>query len=103
DVREPGARILRYAFLRPLEGRRGKRLLHGVLSRAEVAEATREDADDLRNQLAKESFVHFAREASWQTSVGGPDITSRTSIFRFIGAPPGPGAPEARAAMAYAC
>ena len=36
-------------------------------------------------------------------SGGGPLITCRTSMGMFSGTPPGPGAAEARAAMAYAC
>ncbi len=50
----------------------------------------------LRRKLAQQIFGTGAHT----NSAGGPLITCRTSIGMFIGAPPGAGAAEARAAIA---
>ena len=120
--------------------RRDQRFLHGVFGGGEVAEALRQNADDLRSQRSQEigdmtgagsGFLGsgFRVPGSYAGSVavnqtsapgtrnlgtrnpisafqrnsgGGPLMTSRTSIAMFSGAPPGPGAAEAAAAIAYA-
>ena len=61
-------------------------------------------AEHLRRQFTQQMLgshvPRFRRTACHSISSGGPLITWRTSIGMFIGVPPGPGAADARAAMA---
>ena len=85
-------------------GRGDQRLLHRILRGGEVAEAPHHRAEHLRRELAQQVLGRRIQRTRWsQLSTGGALITSRTSIGMFSGAPPGPGAAEARAAIAYAC
>jgi hypothetical protein len=54
-----------------------------------------------RRAMHLATFVQRSRHH--ENSSGGPLITCRTSIGMLIGDPPGPGAADARAAIAYAC
>ena len=101
DLDQPPARIFGNAFARPLQRRRQQRLLHRVLRGAEIAEAADHRAEHLRREFAQQVLGWCVQRHS--TSSGGPLITWRTSIGMFIGAPSGPGAADARAAIAYAC
>ena len=75
----------------------------------EVAEAANDRSEHLRRKLAQQLLRRCVPRSrcsyrfDHRISGGGPLITSRTSIGMFNGFPPGPGAAEARAAMAYAC
>ena len=89
--------------LRPLNGGRHQCLLNRVLSGGEVAETADDRAENLRRQLAQQMLsVGVQRRRGHSSSSGGPLITCRTSIGMFIGVPPGPGAADALAAIAYA-
>ena len=99
DLNQPAARIVRETLLRPLQRGGKQRLLHGVLSSAEVAEATDHRAENLRCQFAQQVLVGELRRSSRHTSTGGALITSRTSIGMLSGAPPLPGAADASAAI----
>ena len=103
DLDQPAARVVGHALLGPLQGGREQRLLDRVLRGGEIAEAPDHRAENLRRQLAQQVLASEVEGRSRHMSTAGADITSRTSIRRFIGAPPGPGAADARAAMAYAC
>jgi hypothetical protein len=96
DVDEPGARLVRYTGQRPLGRRRQQRLLHRVLGSGEVTVAAHQRGQHVRRQLAQEGD---RRRRRCHGSTGGALITSRTSMARFSGAPPRPGASDARAAI----
>ena len=99
DLNQPAARVFRESFLRPLQRGGKQRLLHCVLSGAEVAGATDHRAENLRCQFAQQVLVGELRPSSRHTSTGGALITSRTSIGMLSGAPPLPGAADASAAI----
>ena len=108
-LNQPGAWILGTAVPRPLDGRRDQCLLHGILGGGEVAETADDRAEHLRRKFAQQMLgsgiqrLRRHRISRHNKSSGGPLITCRTSIGMFIGAPPGPGAADARAAIRYAC
>ena len=54
NVDEPGARIVRRAFVRPLIRGCDQRVLHRVFRGGEVAEAMKQDAEHLRREVAQE-------------------------------------------------
>src|SRR5262249_47339462 len=100
---EPAFRIVGHSLFRPLHRRGDQRLLHRVLASAEVAVAAEQDAQNLRGQVAQQ--VLSAGLQAWGhgvQSVSGPLIPWRPSIGMFSGLPPGPGAADASAAIAYA-
>ena len=99
DLDQPAARIVGHALVGPLHRRGEERLLHGVLRGGEVAEAADHRAEHLRRQLAQQVLVGGSVDAIGHTSTGGALITWRTSIGMFSGAPPLPGAADARAAI----
>ena len=100
-LNQPGAGIVGNAFARPLNGRREQGLLHGVLGGGEVAETADHRAEHLRREFAQQMLVTGVQRPRGHTnSSGGPLITCRTSIGMFSGAPPCPGAADARAAIA---
>src|SRR4029450_8954365 len=87
DLNQPAARIVREAFLRPLQRGREQRLLYRILCGAEIAEATDHRAENLRCQITQQVLVGELRRAFRHTSTGGALITSRTSIGMLSGAP----------------
>ena len=82
----------------PLRGGSDQRLLHGVLAGLEVAIPANDGAQHAGRELAQQA-LRLRIERAQDCSVGGALITCRTSMFRYSGAPPGPGASEASAAM----
>jgi hypothetical protein len=100
NANEPRPRIVGQALLGPLHGRRDERFLDRVLGGREVPEAPDDGAEDPRREVAQQALGAPVEEEGRHTSVGGPLITWRTSIAMFSGMPPGPGAAEARAAIA---
>jgi hypothetical protein len=95
------ARIVGRAVPGPLHGRGDQGLLHAVLRGGEVVVAAHERAEHLRRQVTQQ-VPDGRTDGGWRhgSSSGGPAITWRTSMGMFSGFPPGPGAAEARAAMA---
>jgi hypothetical protein len=83
----------------PLERCREERLLHGVFRGGEVAKAADDRTENLRRELAQQILARGVHLIGRHISVGGALITSRTSMGRFNGVPPGPGAADARAAI----
>ena len=102
DGDEPAARIVGESLFRPLFRRRDQRFLDGVFAAAEVAIAAEERAQDARREIAQEILGASAQPIDHWNSGGGPLITCRTSIGMLSGLPPGPGAADAAAAIAYA-
>ena len=100
DLDQPAARVVRNAVARPLRGRSDQRFLHGVLASREVAETPQRRAEHLRRQLAQQMLGSMVQRSEGHLISGGPLITWRTSIAMLKGAPPGPGAAEASAAIA---
>src|SRR5690349_363021 len=103
---QPPARIRRDTLRRPLRRRGDERFLHGILGRREVAMSARHRGEHLRREVAQQVLD---RQLVWigvvrrrHASTGGALITCRTSIGMISGAPPGPGADEAFAAISYA-
>ena len=101
-VDQPAAWVVGHALLGPLHRRREQRLLHCVLRGSEVAETPDDRPEDLRREVAQQALAGRVQAARRHRSTGGALITSRTSIGMFSGAPPGPGAADARAAISYA-
>jgi hypothetical protein len=105
DLDEPSARIVRHPFFRPFRGSNQQRFLHRVLGGGEIAVPPDDRAEHLRRQLAQQVLARSPatscrhRAGLAHGSTGGALITSRTSIARLSGFPPGPGAAEARAAI----
>ena len=100
---QPAARVVGHSVARPLLRGREQRLLHRILRGGEVAVAADHGAEHLRREVAQELFGVVIEGRSAHGSSGGkPLITSRTSMGMFSGAPPGPGAADASAAIAYA-
>ena len=100
---EPPFRVVGHSLCRPLHRGRNQRFLYGVLASTEVAVAAQQSAQNLRREIAQQilgAVVQPRDHASGVQSVGGPLITCRTSMARFNGLPPGPGAAEASAAIA---
>ncbi len=64
-----------------------------------VAEAPDHRAENLRRELAQKLLVRGARCASHMSPLAELIITGCTSMGMFNGAPPGPGAADARAAI----
>ena len=108
-LNQPGAWIFRTTFPRPLNGRGDQCFLNGILGAGEVAETADDRTEHLRRKFAQQmlgrriQIIRRRRISRHNKSSGGPLITCRTSIGIFIGAPPGPGAADARAAIRYAC
>src|SRR5581483_4539059 len=96
DANDPPDGALRHALLRPLQRRREERLLNGVLAGGKIAITANDRDEHARCEFAQE------RRIESHHVFGGPAITWRTSIAMFIGLPPGPGAADASAAIAYA-
>ena len=95
DLRQPCAGIVRLTLAWPLH-RRGKGcLLNGVLGRREVAKSSDNGPEHLRSQFPQQRLE--VGRCHWSSS-GGPLMICRTSIGMFSGAPPRPGAADARAA-----
>ena len=99
DLDQPAARVVGHALLWPLHGRREQRLLNRVLGGGEVPEAPDHRAEDLRRKLAQQVLARGVQGRRRHMSTAGALITSRTSIRRFSGVPPGPGAADARPAI----
>ncbi len=100
DVVQPAARVGGDALRRPLRGGRDQRLLHRVLRGGEVAVAAGHRAEHLRREVAQQApdgGLHVRHRHCF-----GALITCRTSMGMFSGAPPGPGAADAFAAIWYA-
>src|SRR5258708_27364113 len=103
NLYQPAAGISGQAFTRPLNRSRELRLLDGIFSCAEVMRAPNERAEHLRREFAQQLFGISAQRLHGQiSSSGGPLMIGRTSMFMFSGSPPGPGAADARAAIANA-
>jgi len=101
DVNQPGARIVGNTFAGPLQGGGEQCFLNGVLGSCEVAKTADDCAEHLRRQVAQQMLGGCVeRTRCHRNSSGGPLITCRTSIGMFAGDPPGPGAADARAAIA---
>src|SRR5262245_34171640 len=100
DPDEPAPGVVGYALFRPLPRRRDERLLNRVLGGGEVGEAPGHRAEHPRRQLPEQSRGAGLEERRGHTSAGGALMTWRTSIGMFSGPPSGPGAEEARAAIA---
>ena len=105
NLNQPPSWILRNAFLRPLPERRNHGLLHRIFGRWEVAKASHHGSKHLRRKFAQQllgALVPWPNHHRFLYSIsgGGPLIIGRTSMGMFNGAPPGPGAAEAFAAMA---
>ena len=96
---QPRARVVGHALLRPLDGCRDERLLHRVFRGGEIAEAADHGAEHLRRELAQQMLAGKIDGGCRHRSTGGALITSRTSIGMLSGAPPMPGAADARAAI----
>jgi hypothetical protein len=58
---QPATRIVGQAFARPSQRRGYERLLHRVLGGIKVAEATQQGAQDLRRELAQQTFERLGR------------------------------------------
>ena len=103
DLDQPRSRMIGEPLLRPLQRGRDERLLDRVLRRREVAELADHRAEHLRRELAQQP-LHLERggRSHHRESSLGALITWRTSIGMFSGLPPGPGAVDASAAIAYA-
>src|SRR5262245_51896388 len=99
---QPAARTVRETLPRPLQRRGEERLLHRVLRGGEIAEAADHRAENLRREFPQQVLASELARVPAHPSTGGALITSRTSIGMFSGAPPGPGAVDARAAISYA-
>src|SRR5712692_2639371 len=106
DLNQPGARIVGNALPRPLQDRCHQRLLNGILGGREIMETADHRAEHLRSEFAQQTLgsdLPWSRGHSrscYNISGGGPPGIGRTSIGMYSGAPPGPGAAEARAAIA---
>ena len=100
---EPAFRVVGQSLCRPLH-RGGKQgFLDRVFASTEVAVAPQQGAQDRRREIAQQilgAVVEPRDHASGVQSPGGPLITCRTSMARFNGLPPWPGAAEASAAIA---
>ena len=101
DVDQPRARVVGPAVVRPLQRRRDQRLLDRVLGGGEVAVAAGHDAQHLGRELAQQVLGRRIqrRRGHQRWSLGGALMTSRTSIARYSGSPPLPGASDASAAI----
>jgi len=97
-LNQPGPGIVWNAFARPLNRRREQCLLNGVLGIGEVPETADDRAEHLRRKVAQK-MLGSGVERIHNHSSGAPLITCRTSIGMFEGAPAGPGAVDARAAI----
>ena len=95
DRDQPPAWVLGHSLARPLFRRGDQRFLDRVFAVAEVAVPPEQRAQDA-GRVLQQDFV------DQRNSGGGPLMTCRTSIGMFIGLPPGPGAADAAAAIAYA-
>ncbi len=84
--RQPGARLRRYAVVRPGPRGRGERLGHGVLGGLQVAETPRQGGDDCRPLLAV-SALERGRGYSRGDRHAWPSRTGRISTvpYRTIG------------------
>jgi len=101
DVNQPGARSVGNTFAGPLQRGGEQCFLNGALGRCEVAKTADDCAEHLRRQVAQQMLGGCVeRTRGHRNSSGGPLITWRTSIGMFAGDPPGPGAADARAAIA---
>ena len=97
DDDQPAARVVRHPVRGPLRGGRQQRVLQGVLGVREVPGPADEHAEDLRRQLAQQVLDgSVTRQERVPPSGRGPRITCR------IGAPSGPGAADALAAISIA-
>jgi hypothetical protein len=75
-------------------------LLHRVLRGGEVSMTPRDGAEYVRGQLAQQVLDRVVQSLRRHTSTGEMlIITCRTSIGMMSGAPPGPGAADALAAI----
>ena len=100
DLDQPAARVVGHALARPLHGRRDQRFLNRVLRGGEIAEAPDHGAEHLRREVAQQVLGRRGSRRRWNhMSTGGALITWRTSIGMLSGAPPLPGAADARAAI----
>ena len=105
DVDEPGAWAVWHPLPRPLLRSGEKSLLHRVFRGGEIAEPPAQGAQHLRREVAQQALDvrdGGRRRDAQRESFGGALITSRTSIAMLSGAPPGPGAADASAAIAKA-
>ena len=96
--------VVGHPLARPLRRRRDERLLDRVLAGGEIAVAPHDDTQHLRRDLAQQTPDHrddvaVRRRGHQAMSGGGTLITCRTSIAKFSGLPPGPGAADASAAI----
>ncbi len=98
-VDQPAARVVRHAFVWPLQGRCDQRLLDRILRCREVAEAPDHSAENLRRKISQQVLGREVGQHGRHISGGGALITSRTSMAMFSGTPPRPGAADAPAAI----
>src|SRR5215471_8964433 len=107
DLNQPAAWVVGNAFARPLRESSNHGFLNRVLRGREVVKAASHHTEHLRSEFAQQvlrSCVPGLSHLSSRYSIsgGGALITGRTSIGMFNGAPPGPGAADTLAAIAYA-
>src|SRR5919106_1558195 len=98
DLDQPAPRVIGYAGLGPLPRGRQKRFLHRVLGGVEIPMTSQHRAENPRRELAQQALDGGLRGRCRHISSGGALLTWRTSIGTLLGAPPRPGAAEARAA-----
>ena len=99
---QPAARVVGHPVARPLLRGRKQRFLHRIFRGREVAVAADHRAEHLRREVAQQVFGGWIEARLGHSMSGGGLITSRTSMAMLSGAPPGPGAADASAAIAYA-
>ncbi len=102
DADQPSGGVVGQAFLRPLDGCREQSFLNRVLRGGEVPRAPHQNAEHPRRQFAQQVLGGSLWRGAGHIAGGGALMTSRSSMDRLSGLPPGPGAADALAAMAYA-
>ena len=100
DLNQPGARIVRDAFPRPLRSRRDQSLLHCVLGGGEVAKTADDRAEHLRRKFAQQMLGSDVRQLVRHGSSSVLRVMiCRTSMGMLNGTPPGPGPADNREAI----
>ena len=99
NLDQPPTRIVGHAIVGPLDGGREQSLLYRVLGGGEVPEPPQHRTENLRRKLAQQVLVRVTRLERHTSPVVELIITGRTSMGMCNGAPPGPGAADARAAI----
>src|SRR2546430_5106551 len=105
DRDQPGARVVRYAVLRPLQGSREERLLRRVLGGGEVPVAAYHRAENPRRQLAQQALdIGTGHGGGYASSSSKPSTIGRTSTYQswLSVASAGCGVSASRAAISVA-